>query len=194
MGASFNYTPPASFQNHWYGQLYNSMSHAELSELRKWFESIDQDRSGSITPAELQNLAFGPQRQQLGFETAVKLTKVFDKDRSGSIDFFEYATLHKFITSMQKAFADTDADRSGTLDGGEIHNALRSAGFQLSYEAVASIHRKYNRHGGGVRFPDFLAIAADIALLRTQFELFDRARAGYIQIDLNSLVVIASEI
>ena len=194
MGASFNYTPPQSFANHWYGQLYNSMSHAELAELRKWFENIDQDRSGNITPAELQNLAFGPQRQQLGFETAVKLTKVFDKDRSGSIDFFEYATLHKFITSMQKAFAETDADRSGTLDAREIHNALRVSGFQLSLEAVNSMHRKYNKHGGGVRFTDFLAMAADIALLRTQFEIYDRNRSGYIQIDLNSLIVIASEI
>ena len=170
------------------------MSPAELSELRRWFESIDQDRSGTITPAELQNLAFGPQRQALGLDTAIKLTKVFDKDRSGSIDFFEYATLHKFITSMQKSFSDTDTDRSGSLDANEIHNALRVAGFSLSLDAISAIHRKYNKHGTGVKFPDFLAMAADIALLRTQFERFDRARAGYIQIDLNSLIVIASEI
>lgn len=168
------------------------MSQQELAELWRWFQNIDRDRSGTISPVELQNLAFGG--RPLGFETAAKLTRVFDRDRSGSIEFSEYATLHKFITSMQTAFAQTDADRSGTLDQQEIVTALRAAGFDLSPAAVAASHRKYNKHGSGVSFPDFLAMAADIALLRTQFEKFDPSRSGVIQVDLNTLIAIASEV
>jgi peflin len=64
------------------------------------------DRSGSITAAELQHLAFNS--RPIGFNIAHKLVAVFDKDRSGSIDFMEYATLHSFLSSMQQAFAAAD--------------------------------------------------------------------------------------
>jgi Ca2+-binding EF-hand superfamily protein len=102
MGASFNYAPPQSFANHWYGALYNQMSHAELSELRKWFMAVDRDRSGGISAYELQNLAFGG--KPLGFPTAAKLVKVFDKDGSLNVEFHEYAVLHKFISNMQSTY------------------------------------------------------------------------------------------
>jgi len=42
-------------------------------------------------------------------KTAVKLIKVFDRDGSGTIDFYEYASLHKFITSLQTAFTTADS-------------------------------------------------------------------------------------
>jgi len=168
------------------------MSQQELSDLWRWFQNIDRDGSGTITPMELQNLAFGG--RPLGFDTAAKLTRVFDRDRSGSIEFAEYATLHKFITSMQNAFAQTDTDRSGTLDQQEIVTALRVAGFDLAPTAISAVHRKYNKHGSGVTFPDFLAMAADIALLRTQFERLDTSRSGVIHVDLNTLITLASEV
>mmetsp|Transcript_16269 Transcript_16269/g.24262 ORF Transcript_16269/g.24262 Transcript_16269/m.24262 type:complete len:235 (+) Transcript_16269:52-756(+) len=191
-GGSFNYQPPQSFANHWYGQYYKQMQHNELAELRKWFMSVDINRDGSITAVELQNLAFGG--RPLGFDTALKLVKVFDKDFSGTIDFYEYATLHKFIQSMQKAFAVADSDRNGTLDAREIHGALRASGFMLSFQAVNAMHRKYNKRGYGVSFPDFLSMAADIALLRSKFEWMDKQRQGYVTINLDQLIEMTADL
>lgn len=112
-----------------------------------WFRSVDRDNSGSITAHELQMVTFGG--FPLGMDIAIKLVKVFDKDRSGTIgeslkhspawlppmavscprqhvsvlscvalcqthtltvvlDFFEYASMHKFITLMQQAFTQGD--------------------------------------------------------------------------------------
>src|SRR3990167_7075169 len=65
-------------------------------------------------------------------DTAKKLLKVFDTDLSGTIGFFEYASLHQFITSMQSAYYMFDQDGNGHLEQKEVAQALQHAGFQLS--------------------------------------------------------------
>jgi len=184
--------PTASFQGHWYASYYNQIQQPQMAEMRRWFDSVDRDRSNSISADELQNLAFNG--RPIGFDIAHKLVAVFDKDRSGSIDFTEYATLHSFLTSMQQAFSSADTDRSGTLDAREIHTALRNSGFHvLDFNAVNSLFRKYNKRGHGVDFASFLAIAADVALLRSRFEVADTDRDGWVRINLNNLIEMTSD-
>jgi hypothetical protein len=43
------------------------------------------------------------------------LMQVFDSDYSGSIEFNEYAALHKFIHTMQFAFTQADAVSTNTF-------------------------------------------------------------------------------
>ena len=66
-----------------YSQYYQRASQMDAMECQQWFAAVDRDRSGSITPQELQNLSFGG--RPLGYQIALKLVKVFDRDRSGSI-------------------------------------------------------------------------------------------------------------
>jgi len=117
--------PPPSFQQSWYSQYYNQISPNEYEDLKKWFTTVDRDGNGHIEAQELQALTFGG--VNIRYETARKLVKIFDRDYSGTIDFYEYASLHKFITCMQHAFIAGDTDKNGTLDSREIHNALRFA-------------------------------------------------------------------
>eukprot|EP01091_Cochliopodium_minus_P019845 TRINITY_DN846_c0_g1_i1.p1 TRINITY_DN846_c0_g1~~TRINITY_DN846_c0_g1_i1.p1 ORF type:complete len:144 (-),score=39.69 TRINITY_DN846_c0_g1_i1:319-750(-) len=93
--------PPQSFQG-WFTVYYNLIQPHEMLEITSWFQSIDRDRSGSITANEIQHCTFG--QLPLGFEVAQKLVRVFDKDKSGTIDFYEYAAMHKFLALMQGAF------------------------------------------------------------------------------------------
>ena len=67
----------------------------ELQELQVWFRTVDRDGSGHISARELQMLTFGG--VPLGLDTAIKLVKVFDKDRSGSIGFFFFFFSFIFI-------------------------------------------------------------------------------------------------
>ena len=76
--------------------------------------------------------------------------RIFDVNNSGSIDFQvkkhknccalaqnslqEYASLHKFLLSMQSTFAMGDKDKNGRLDSQEIHTALLAGGFKMSYQ------------------------------------------------------------
>merc|ERR1712137_1070474 len=78
----------AQAQNAWYAQYYNQIQQAEMNKLRAWFASVDSDRSGSISHVELARLTFGG--FPLGLDIAIKLVKVFDRDRSGTIEFYEY--------------------------------------------------------------------------------------------------------
>merc|ERR1712100_361625 len=109
--------PSAAMQsahaNAWYNQYYQQIQQQELQKLQAWFTSVDADRSGSITAHELQKVTFGG--FPLTMAIAIKLVKVFDKDRSGTIDFIEYASMHQFITLMQKSFTQADRDRNGSL-------------------------------------------------------------------------------
>lgn len=79
------------------------------------------------------------------------MIKVFDRDHNGTIDFREYATLHKvdydhkqlivfqFLLQMEYAFVSADRDRSGYLDIQEIRGAFVGAGFQLSVETITDV-------------------------------------------------------
>ncbi len=112
-----------------------------------WFAAIDRDRSGSITANEIQQCTFA--NVPLGFDTAAKLVRVFDKNCTGNIDFFEYAAMHKFLSIMQHAFFSGDRDRTGRLDAVEIHTALGVGQLQVAFPAVQALYNKYNRDGYG---------------------------------------------
>eukprot|EP01104_Vermistella_antarctica_P018827 TRINITY_DN7131_c0_g1_i1.p2 TRINITY_DN7131_c0_g1~~TRINITY_DN7131_c0_g1_i1.p2 ORF type:complete len:140 (-),score=31.24 TRINITY_DN7131_c0_g1_i1:393-812(-) len=116
------YGAPPPQQQQWYGNYYNQIAPTEMQQLQAWFGSVDRDGSGHITAHEMTGAQYGG--APLRYETAVKLIKVFDRDYSGTIDFYEYASLHKFICAMSHAFIQNDRDRNGTLDSQEILGAL----------------------------------------------------------------------
>jgi len=157
-----------------------------MAELQKWFQSVDRDRSGSITADELANVAIGGVR--LGIETAIKLVRIFDVDNNGSIDFREYASLHKFLLSMQSTFAQGDRDRNGRLDSNEIHHALQVGGFKMSYQTCAALHRKYDSTGQGINMGQFIQLVAHVALCKTSFEFKDREKKGYIVLSFDQML------
>lgn len=64
-------------------RFYLDISPPEMQQMQQWFAAVDMDRSGTITAHELQNMAFGGLR--LGYDTALKLVKVFDRDKNMSI-------------------------------------------------------------------------------------------------------------
>jgi len=201
--AAGGYHPPAGGQNQfatqsqaahnaWYAQYYNQIQQAELQKLQAWFASVDTDRSGSITAHELQKVTFGG--FPLGLDIALKLVKVFDKDRSGTIDFFEYASMHQFITLMQRSFTNADRDRSGTLDYREIHTALQSSGFTIGLAPTQLFFNKVSRGSAHINFPQFLQLGADIALLRSKFEWSDTDKDGVIHVNFSQLLEICADL
>jgi len=181
--------PPANFANNWYATYYNQMQQAEMADARQWFQSVDTDRSGSITANEIAQITFGG--FPLGLETAYRLVRVFDRDRSGTMDFFEYATLHKFMKSLQTAFFAADRDHSGHLDVRELPAALNAAGLQLAPNAVMALARKYAAMPVG--FAEFLQLASTVAQCKSLFEWRDVNRTGKLTVDFNTLLELVGE-
>lgn len=183
--------PPSSFNGHWYASYYNQMNRQELQEIQAWFSSVDRDRSGSITANELAGITFNG--VPLGYDVALKLVRVFDKDRSGTIDFYEYAAMHKFLSALQTAFFAADSDRSGRIDAREIHTALQTCGFSVSLPAVQALMGKYDKTGYGLTFQEFLLVCATIAQGRSLFEWRDTQRTGKLTLTLDQLLELVGQ-
>jgi len=157
-----------------------------MLEISSWFNAIDKNRNTFITATEIQSCTFGG--TPLGFDVAQKLVRVFDKDRSGRIDFYEYAAMHKFLAVMQQAFFAGDIKRNGKLDSREIHIALGVGQMTISYPAVESLYTYFNKDGYGCSFPDFLRMCTHIARAKSVFEWEDTNRTGTIAINFEKFL------
>jgi Ca2+-binding EF-hand superfamily protein len=82
---------------------------------------------------------------------------MFDRDNSGTINFNEFGALWKYVTDWQQCFRSFDGDNSGSIDRGELQNALCTFGYRLSPQTVDMMLRKFDRLGRGtVAFDDFI--------------------------------------
>ncbi|KAI0748010.1 hypothetical protein C8Q80DRAFT_1169586 [Daedaleopsis nitida] len=108
-------------------------------QLWQWFSAVDTDRSGAISVTELQAALVN------GFDldTVKMLMSIFDTDRSGTIGFNEFSGLWKYIQDWQNVFRHFDRDRSGSIDGAELSEALRSFGYNLSPALLSLLEQKY---------------------------------------------------
>jgi Ca2+-binding EF-hand superfamily protein len=139
----------------------------EIAQLQGWFFQVDTDRSGAIDLNELSRAQW-PHGRPFDPSTLRRLMRVFDTDYSGTMSFFEFAALHKFVGTLQMAFQYCDRDRSWTLDPGELHMALSQAGLAVDPESMHSILVRYSRQGH-VSFDNFVALSVQLAHFLTIF-------------------------
>ena len=66
-----------------------------------------------------------------------------DTVRSGTIGFNEFSGLWKYIKDWQNVFRHFDRDRSGSIDGQELSNALQQFGYNLSPPLLRLLESKY---------------------------------------------------
>ena len=79
-------------------------------------------------------------------DTVKLLMNIFDTDRSGTIGFNEFSGLWKYIKDWQGVFRHFDRDNSGSIDGGELSEALRQFGYNLSPQLLVLLERKYGAY------------------------------------------------
>lgn len=90
-------------------------------------------------------------------ETVRLMIGMFDRDRTGTINFQEFGALWKYVTDWQSTFRSYDRDNSGSIDKGELKTALTSFGYRLSDRFYGILIRKFDRTGSGtVAFDDFI--------------------------------------
>jgi len=173
------------------------LSPQEVQQLKAWFDAVDRDKSGSITAQEIASMNFGTKTFRL--DTADLLVKIFDTDRSGSIGFYEYAALHKFIMSVQNAFYAFDTDRSGSLEEAEVAQALGQAGFRFAPQVVRALivkfakqNASYTSRGLGLDFEAFIQLSGYLGVLRSAFTSQDYDRDGLITINFEQLVMMVA--
>jgi len=159
-------------------------------QLFQYFNTVDADRSGSITVAELQQALVNGNWTRFDLDTVKMLMGIFDTDRSGTIDFKEFSGLWKYISDWQNVFRHFDRDGSGSIEGNELSQALQSFGYNLSPNLLTLIERKYASAPTvgfgpppGITFDRFVRACVVVKTLTESFQRSDTDRDGWIQIN-----------
>ena len=77
-------------------------------------------------------------------------------------------------------FQRHDADRSGTIEHGELANVIRELGYNVSPHVVATCVKRYSKHSNGqIAFDDFVACAIRIRSLSEAFKSRDQQGQGF---------------
>lgn len=159
-------------------------------QLWQWFSAVDSDRSGAISVGELQAALVNGNWSRFDLDTVKMLMNIFDTDRSGSIGFNEFAGLWKYIGDWQGVFRHFDRDGSGSIDGHELAQALRSFGYNLSPGLLQLVEQKYasGPSGGygpppGITFDRFVRACVVIKTLTEEFQKVDTDRDGWVQLN-----------
>ena len=180
--------------NQWYSAYYNQLSPQELQQVQQWFTSVDLDRSGSITSYEMAAGVF-PGNLKLPQPTCAKLIHVFDTDFSGTITFYEYAALYRFVQQTQQSFYYCDRDRSGTLDPMELQTALQQAGLQVAESDLRPFLKKLQKQNAAhVTLPSYVVLCVQLAHTKALFAKLDTMKKGTITLGYNQFIKIVFQL
>ncbi|XP_057311821.1 sorcin-like isoform X2 [Hydractinia symbiolongicarpus] len=149
-----------------------------------WFQAVDRDNSGSITADELQQALLNNNWSHFNGETCRLMIGMFDKDRSGTIDVYEFAALWKYIQDWKACFDRFDTDRSGTIDEGELIQAFTTFGYRLSPQFCGLCVRVFDRNNvRTMKFDDFIQCCVMLKTLTDAFRKHDTRQVGVININ-----------
>lgn len=158
-------------------------------QLWQWFSAVDSDRSGSISVTELQTALVNGNWTRFDLDTVKMLMGIFDTDKTGTIDFTEFTGLWKYIADWQDLFQYFDRDHSGSIEGKELAEALRSFGYRLSPALLTLIELKYASGPSsgcgpppGITFDRFVRACVVVKTLTEAFQRADRGD-GWVQLN-----------
>jgi Ca2+-binding EF-hand superfamily protein len=162
------------------------------SELWGWFQSVDADHSGKISAAELQQALVNGNWTHFNPETCRLLIGMFDSNRDGTIDVYEFSALWKYIQDWRQCFDRFDKDKSGTIDASELQQALSSFGFRLSLEFCSLCTRVFDRGDSrSMKFDDFIQCCVMLRSLTEGFKRLDTDRSGTVTISYEQFLEMA---
>ncbi|KAF8305111.1 EF-hand [Clavulina sp. PMI_390] len=162
------------------------------------FTAVDQDRSGTqshyTSSSELQGALRNGDWTAFDLDTVKLLMSIFDVDRSGTIGFNEFAGLWQYVKDWQGAF---DSDRSGSIEGAELKNALSQFGYNLSPQLLQLVMAKYasqvvssdfQQPPLGITFDRFVRACVVIKTMTEAFQKLDTDRDGWVQINYDQFM------
>ncbi|KAJ1642669.1 hypothetical protein LPJ64_005505 [Coemansia asiatica] len=166
-------------------------------QLQYWFRAVDSDGSGQLDAQELQRALVNGDWSQFSIETVRLMIGMFDRDRSGTINFQEFIGLWSYINQWKDCFRAFDRDGSGTIDRGELHQALNAFGFRVSPQVVNSLVSKYdiqagrvkgpNSGRGAITFDNFINSCVTIRSLTDAFRNLDKDQDGWVNMNYDTV-------
>jgi calcium-dependent protein kinase len=143
--------------------IAEGLSEEEIKGLKTMFETMDSDRSGSITYEELKT---GLHRlgSKLSEAEVKQLMEAADVDGNGTIDYIEFisATMHRHRLErdehLHKAFQYFDKDGSGHITKEELEIAMKEHGMGDEACAKEIISEVDKDNDGRIDYEEFCAM------------------------------------
>ncbi|CAG7835477.1 unnamed protein product [Allacma fusca] len=163
-------------------------------QLAQWFTTVDQDRSGRISAAELQGALMSSTGQKFSESVCHLMIGMFDSG-TGSIDINGFQHLCQYVNQGLNAFRSFDSDQSGYINSQELSSALQIMGYRLSLQFVNILTTRFgDRRGKGLPVNGFIMSCILIQKFTESFRQRDIQQQGVITIayeDFLSLILIS---
>ncbi|KAM8975211.1 peflin isoform 2-T2 [Pelodytes ibericus] len=170
----------AQGSNSYGGQQPGNIPQGIDPEAFSWFQTVDSDRSGNITLKELKQALVNSNWSAFNDETCTMMMNMFDKTGSGRIDLFGFSALWRFIQQWRNLFQQYDRDRSGSINHGELHQALSQMGYNLSTQFVQMVMSRYAPRSANhtLQLDSFIQICTQLQSMTEAFGEKDTSRSG----------------
>ncbi|KAF2858782.1 EF-hand [Piedraia hortae CBS 480.64] len=171
----------------------------ERDALWPLFLQVDKDRTGQLSEDELRRALVNGDYTAFDQHTVKMMIRMFDTDRSGSINFDEFCGLWGFLAAWRKLFDRFDVDRSGTISLREFEQALVAFGYRLSpafVQLLFSTYAKSRSRGRGdeyvrervLSFDLFVQACISLKRMTDVFKKYDTDRDGYITLSFEEFL------
>merc|ERR1711970_368002 len=147
-------------------------------QVMQWFQAVDVDRSGHINAIELQRALVNGNMSQFSEETCRLMIEMFDADRSGTIDLREFGMLFDYINQWRNAFTGFERDRSGSIDEGELNQAMTQLGYRFSPAFISGLAAKADPRSRRINLDRFITTMVQLKKLTDSFRRRDREGRG----------------
>ncbi|RDW67844.1 hypothetical protein BP6252_09240 [Coleophoma cylindrospora] len=149
------------------------------------FKAVDKDRSGTLSERELSAALVNGDWSSFDPHTVKMMIRMFDSDRSGTINFDEFCGLWGFLAAWRGLFDRFDVDKSGSISLDEFTNALAAFGYRLSQQFVVILFRTFDkRNEGAISFDLFVQSCISLKRMTDVFKKYDDDRDGFITLSL----------
>lgn len=164
------------------------------SELRIVFEKVDTNRSGRISAIELSYALLNFDRTRFQDSTIRLMINLFSTSDSSSksLNFEQFVSLWKYLSSYKKLFIQADANKSGDVSFGEFQKILEQIGYKLDIDLVLHLFQKYSMHDNGgvgkLKFDNFIELLVYLRRLTDIFRKYDKDLSGTATISFSSFL------
>ncbi len=134
------------------------------------FQAVDQDKSGQITPCELQKALVVGNGSHFSIEACDLLVKLFSPGNSRMMDFQGFQQLFIYVNQWKSSFQMYDKDRSGAIEKNELGQALLQMGYKLSEKSVEAVLNRFASKPGQITFDNFILACVQLHQLTSKFE------------------------
>ncbi|XP_055319195.1 peflin isoform X2 [Sitodiplosis mosellana] len=150
-------------------------------DVERMFNAVDTDRSGKITPKELQSALQNGKGQNFSNRCCSLLVSMFDTSNGGSVDIHQFNKMYEYINQWLNIFKTYDRNASGLIDDQELNQAFSQMGFNFSPNFTKMLTSKSNDRKE-VSVDEFIVLCVTIQRLTEAFRVRDTQHNGMISI------------